>query len=100
MRDEAIQEDAARQRLQRARNQLEQSGFPAGVGSEDGHEFAGLGVEAQGFEGEERGLGGVRRVGVADLLDAEAHVRRGARLFRGRQGIAKGAAHASLLRSK
>src|SRR5208283_786023 len=100
MRDETVEEDAAGKRLQRARNQLEQSGFPAGVRSEDGHDFAGLGVEAEGFKGEERRLGGVGRVGVTDLLDAEAYVRGGTRLFRRRDGRAKWDAHASLLRSK
>ena len=30
-------------------------------------------LEAAGFESEERGLRRIRRVGVADLLDAEAH---------------------------
>src|SRR5208337_2117156 len=100
MGDKTIEEDAAGKRLQRARNQLEQSGFSAGVRSEDGHEFAGPGVEAEGFESEKRRLRGVGRIGVADLLDAEAHVRGGARLLRGRQGRAKGAAHVSLLRSK
>src|SRR5208282_393681 len=100
MRDETVEEDAAGERLERTRNQLEESGFPASVRSEDGHDFAGLGVEAEGLESKERRLGGVGRVGVADLLDAEAYVRSGACLLRRGDRRAKWDAHVSLLRSK
>ena len=72
---------------QRAGNQFEQSGFAAGVGAEDGDDFAGLGLEAEGFEREERGLRGIGGVGVADLLDAEANVGVGTRLLRISGGV-------------
>src|SRR5208337_3887911 len=52
------------------------------------------------LESKERRLGGVGRVGVADLLDAEAYVRSGACLLRRGDRRAKWDAHVSLLRSK
>ena len=90
---------AAGKRFERAGNQFEKCGFAAGVGAEDGYEFTGFGLEAEGLEGEERGLRWIGCVGVTDLLDAEAHIGVCARGIAGER-IASGGAHAILLRSK
>src|ERR1700722_12268854 len=72
--DKAVQQYSARERWLGAGDQLEQRGFAAGVGAEDRDDFAGPCLEAAGFEGEQRGLRGIRGVGVTDLLDAETNV--------------------------
>ena len=51
---EAVQLDAAGQRRDGAGHQAQQRGFAAGIGSEDGHEFALARLKRGGFEREER----------------------------------------------
>src|SRR5580704_7817196 len=99
--DEAVQQDSARERWLGAGDKLEQCGFAAGVGAEDRDELSGPGLEAAGFEGEQRGLRGIRGVGVTDLLDAETNVR-GAGVVgeSGGRGHGAGRAYANLRRSK
>ncbi len=99
VRGETVQKNAAGERFERAGNQFEERGFAAGVGAENGDEFTGLGLKAEGFKGEERGLRWIGSVGVADLLDAEAHIGVRARGIAGER-VASGGAHAILLRSK
>ena len=55
----AVEFDAAGQRRDGARDQAQQGGLAAGVGAEDGDEFALARLERGGFEREERR--GVRR---------------------------------------
>src|ERR1044072_1968669 len=74
MGDETIEKDAAGKRLKSAGNNLEKSGFAAGVRSENRDDFTGLGLKAGGFESEDRRLLRIGRVGIADLFDAEARV--------------------------
>jgi hypothetical protein len=101
--DKAVEQDAAGKRLERAGDELEERGFAAGVGAENGHDFAGTGLEAVGFESEERGLGGIGGVGVADLFDAEADVVGSAgdvaKIWPSRGRLYRGA-HASLRRRR
>jgi hypothetical protein len=78
VRDETIQQNTAGKRREGAGDQLEESGFAAGVGTEDSDDFAGTGLETIGFEREERRLRWVGGVSVADLFDAEADRARGA----------------------
>src|ERR1700675_3802259 len=99
MRFETIEKNAAGERLERAGDEFEKSGFAAGVGAENGDEFAGLGLKAHRFQSEERRLGGIRRVGIADLLDAQTDVGGGARGVSGKR-VTKRAAHAILRRSR
>jgi len=74
MGDETVEKNAAGKRLDCAGNNLKKSGFAAGVGAENSNDFARFGLEAGGFECEDRRLLGIRRISVADLFDAEACV--------------------------
>src|SRR5690349_11425828 len=99
MRFESIQENAAGERMERAGNQFKQRGFAAGVGAENGDKFSGLGLEAHRLKREERRLRRIGRVRITDLLDAETHIRGGARSV-SRKRVAERAAHAILRRSR
>ena len=99
--DEAVKEDAAGKRLERTGNNLQQCGFAAGVRAEHGDDFAGFGLEAGGFQREYRRLLGVGRVGVADLLDAEAWFARNTRRLASATGCRFHAdGHANLRRNR
>src|SRR5690242_13805450 len=82
MNDEPVEKNAPGERLEDAGNQLEESRLAAGVGAENGHDFAGARLKAGGFQSEERSLRGIRGIGVADLLDGEAHFAAQARRLR------------------
>ena len=71
---EAVEQDAAGKRRERTGNNLQKRGFATGVGAENGNDFAGFGLETGGFESKDGSLLRIGRVGVADLLDAEARV--------------------------
>src|SRR2546426_7548651 len=96
VRDKAVEKDASRKRLENAGDQLKQSGLAAGVGAENGHDFAGPALKARGFEREERSLRGICGIGVADLLDGQAYLVAQARGFGGVACESGAAAHASL----
>src|SRR2546423_10590382 len=101
MCDEAVEQDAPRQRLQCAGDQFEQRGLATGVGPENGDNFSGTSLEAVGLEREKRSLRGIRGIGIADLFDAQANIGAGARVT----GLPCGktvasAAHASLRRKR
>src|SRR5262249_40874925 len=98
MRGKAIEHDAAGKRLQRPGDELEQSGFAAGVRAEKRDHLTGASLEAGGFKSEERCLRRMGRVRITDLLDAKAHLGRPARVA-SRHSI-RPRAHASLRRSK
>ena len=91
----AVQLDAAGERRDGAGNEAQQRGFAAGVGSQDGHQLALVGLERGGFEREERSRVGARRVGVAGLLDVHAHVRARRDRRRGRSFSGAGVAAVS-----
>src|SRR5437868_854725 len=69
--DYAIQKDAARERLQRAGNNLQESGFPAGVWAENGYNLARFGLKAGSFQCENRRLLRIWRISITDLFDAQ-----------------------------
>ena len=71
--DESVEQNPSGQGRERAGDQLQQSGFAAGVWSEDGDDFAGLGLKACRFQREKRSLREIRGIGVTDLLDAQAY---------------------------
>src|ERR1051325_2507267 len=102
MNDKAVEKDAAGKGLENSGNQLKQGGLAAGVGAEDGDDFAWPGVKARGFQGEERSLRRICRVGVADLLDGKANFCTQASGFRRstRRGGAAAGAHAGLRRKR
>src|SRR5258708_7354991 len=72
--DESIEKNPAGKGREGAGDQFQEGGFAAGVGAEDGYEFAGLGLKAGGLQREEGGLRGIRGIGIADLLDAQAGI--------------------------
>src|SRR5260370_1831083 len=74
MDDKSVEKNAAREGLENSGNQLKQGGLAAGVGPENGDDFAGAGLKAGGFESEERSLRRICGVGVADLLGGYAHL--------------------------
>src|ERR1700722_7971677 len=101
VRNEAVEQDAAGERLESSRDQVQESGFAAGVGPHNGDNFAGPRLEARCFQCEQRCLCRIGGGGGADLFDAQANIgveiAGGTRRARGgsRAGVA---AHASLRR--
>src|SRR6266478_6340644 len=100
MRDKTTEQYAARERRKGASNQFQQGGFTAGIGAENGDDFARPGLKARCFQSEEGGLRGVRRIRVADLLDTQAYVVSQAPGFGKMSRVRGSSAHASLLRSR
>ena len=103
--DETVEQDASGERFESAGDEFQQSRFAAGIGAEHGDDFAGTRLKAAGFQREERSLRGIRGIGVADLLDAQANFAGSARgvdgtLRGGRERSASCAAHASRLRNR
>src|SRR6266568_314322 len=102
MDDEAVQQNAAGERAEHSSNQLEQRGFSAGIGAENGDDFARTRLKAGGFERKEWSLRRICGISVADLLDGEADLRSQARGFRrsARSGRTAAGAHATLRRRR
>src|SRR6266436_8498143 len=71
--DESVEQDAPRKRMERAGDQFQQGGFAAGVGAEDGYDFAGPGLKTGRFKRKERRLRWICGIGIADLLNAQAY---------------------------
>src|SRR5260370_35088984 len=100
MRDEPAEQNAARERREGTSNQFQQGGLAAGIGAENGDDFAGPGLKARCFQSEEWGLRRVRRIRVADLLDTQAYVVSQAPGSGKMPRVRGSSAHASLLRRR
>src|SRR5277367_1071686 len=74
VRDEAVQEHAARKRFQRAGDKLQQRGFAARIWPHNRNDFAGPRLETRGFERKQRRLRGIGGIRVTDLLDTQANI--------------------------
>src|SRR6266481_1440074 len=74
VRDESIQKNAAGERLESAGDQFQESGFTAGVWTQNGNDFSGPRLEAGCFQREQRRLRGIGGVRVANLLDAQTNI--------------------------
>ena len=100
MRGESVQENMTGERFESAGNELEKSGFAAGIRAKNRHDFSRLGLKAEGFQRKERGLRRIGSVDVAGLFDAEAHIGIAARLIRrGIRGEGMGVRRGVLMRA-
>src|SRR5215469_13349087 len=102
MDNRSVEKNAPGERGKGAGNQLEKSGFAAGVGAENRNDFAGPRLEARGLEGKKRSVRRIAGISIADLLDGQTNFGAQTGRFGGpaRGGRTAAGAHANLRRRR